>query len=319
MDTAVTGMRAKITPKDFFLWTGAMVALYWNVVSFIFLIFNYVDYAFPNALSYPVDPYQGGMPYEMASLVALIPVYIVLALLIRRDISRDPSRKDVWVRRWAVILTLFVAGASVAVDVITLLASFFRGEELTLAFLLKVAVVLAVSALAFWYFIRDFHGYWDAHAREERALCALFAGVAFVSILAGFFIVGTPYDARQARFDNERVGDLESLEWQVVNYWQGKRKLPTTLDALNDPLGGYTVPLDPTTGASYEYSVSAPLTFALCATFARANENPARAPQAARPAPLAERGDSFAHVAGRACFSRTVDPERYPPAPKTLR
>lgn len=70
---------AKTTPKDFFLWAGAMVALYWSVVAFIFLIFNYINYSLPNNLSYlAANPYDSGVGYEMASIIVLFPVYLVL-------------------------------------------------------------------------------------------------------------------------------------------------------------------------------------------------------------------------------------------------
>ena len=65
-----------------------------------------------------------------------------LMRLIRKSIAADPSRKEIWVRRWALILTLFVAGVAIAVDLITLLTTFLSGEALTTAFLLKVLVIL---------------------------------------------------------------------------------------------------------------------------------------------------------------------------------
>src|SRR5579872_4494089 len=132
--------KARTTPKDFFLWAGAMVALYWSVVAFIFLMFDYINYALPNALQYQSDPYQSSIPYDMASLVVLLPIYLLIMLFIRRDIVRDPARSEVWVRRWLLILTLFVAGVTAAGDLVILLTTFFRGEELTLAFLLKVLI-----------------------------------------------------------------------------------------------------------------------------------------------------------------------------------
>ncbi|MBU6323230.1 MAG: hypothetical protein KGI41_01205 [Patescibacteria group bacterium] len=316
--TAETAARARVTPKDFFMWAGAMLALYWSVVSFVFLIFNYIDYGLPNVLSYRPDPYAGGMPYEMASLLVLAPVYVALALLIRRSIARDPSRRDVWVRRWAVLFTLFAAGATVAIDVITLLTSFFRGEELTLAFLLKVLVVLIVAILAFGYFTYDLRGYWDVHLRTERYLCGAFALIALASIVVGFFIVGTPADARLMRLDAQKTNDLSTIQWQVVNYWQQKAALPATLAALADPLSGSAIPTDPQTGAAYGYRATGTTTFELCADFNRPSLDSATAGPS--PASLGSGStEGWAHAAGQACFARTIDPERYPPAPKTLR
>jgi hypothetical protein len=141
MASTKTISAAKTTAKDFFLWAGAMVSFYWSVIAFILLMFDYINYAMPNPLSYYSDPYQSSIPYDMASIIVLFPIYLVLMWCIRRDIRLDASRQDIWVRRWLIIFTLFVAGVTVAIDLIVLLTTFLRGEELTAAFLLKVLVV----------------------------------------------------------------------------------------------------------------------------------------------------------------------------------
>src|SRR5665213_2188120 len=156
--------KPKTTAKDFFLWFGAMLSFYWSITASIFLLFDYINYLLPNALTYyPADPYQSGISYEMASLIVLLPLYFYLMRLIRKDIAKDPSRKEIWVRRWALILTLFVAGVAIAIDLITLLTTFLNGEELTLAFLLKVLVILVVAIKVFLYFIADLKGYWEKY------------------------------------------------------------------------------------------------------------------------------------------------------------
>src|SRR3989344_4601711 len=166
----ITSIRPKITPKDFFIWLGAMVALYWSVVAFIFLVFGYIDYVFPNPLVYQVDPYSGSIPYEMASILVLFPIYAALIYFIRREIARDPARGEVWIRRWALILTLFIAGFTMAIDVVILLTTFFRGEELTTAFLLKFALVFLVAAVGFMHFAADLKGYWDNNRKKAWAV-----------------------------------------------------------------------------------------------------------------------------------------------------
>lgn len=312
--------KPKVTPKDFFLWAGAMVALYWSVVAFIFLIFNYIDYAFPNALSYLPDPYASGMPYEMASIVVLFPIYLVLMWLIRRDIARDATRKDIWVRRWALIFTLFVAGITVAVDIITLLTSFFRGEELTTAFLLKVLVVFLVAAMAFMHFIADFWGYWEQYPNRRRYVGIGALVVAVVAVFSGFLIVGTPGHARLMRLDDQKVNDLTNIQYHITDYYRQKQRLPAALTDLNNALANFTVPADPQSGAAYEYRVTkAPYSFELCATFnAEGSSQYDRYPTAPVLGPTDEPGNqgNWQHGAGRQCFERTVDPELYPPATK---
>src|SRR3989338_10747565 len=92
--------KPKVTPKDFFLWAGAMVALYGSVISFIALLFEYINHSFPDPLDYYVDPYSGSIRFAMASLIVLVPVTILLMRFIRSDIARESIKSELWVRRW---------------------------------------------------------------------------------------------------------------------------------------------------------------------------------------------------------------------------
>jgi len=319
--------KPKTTPKDFFFWAGAMVAFYWSVLAFIFLIFDYINYTFPNPLSYyPADPYQSGISYEMASIIVLLPIFMFLMRLIRKSIVADPSRKEIWVRRWALILTLFVAGVAIAVDLITLLTTFLNGEALTTAFLLKVVVILLVATGVFMHFSADLKGYWEAFPLRKRAVEIGVAILAVVTIVAGFFIVGTPAEARLARFDAQKVGDLQNIQSQVVYYWQAKQKLPGVITDLNNSLNYGPVPVDPQSGDVYVYQPGEKLSFKLCADFntqSRGSQNSytSQGPYDSRfmPVPAGGKGmmqDNWQHGSGEVCFDRTIDPSFYPPLNK---
>jgi hypothetical protein len=309
--------KARTTPKDFFLWAGAMITLYASAVAFVSLIFSYLNYAFPDRLSYGyygVDPYSGGISYQMASLIVLFPIFLVLMRLIRRDIDADQTRADVWVRRWALYLTLFVAGATVAGDLITLIMYFFNGD-VSMRFVLKILVVLLVSGAGFLHFLADLRGYWREQPSYARMLGWAAGGLVIITIIAGFFIVGTPWQARQYRFDEQRVNDLSNIQSQVVSYWQAKEKLPADLGELNNAISGYAVANDPETGAPYEYRATGALSFELCATFNAPTQAGEGRSSAIMPASPYEKGmvTNWSHGAGRTCYARTIDPELYPP------
>ncbi|MDO8623790.1 MAG: DUF5671 domain-containing protein [bacterium] len=311
--------KPKITPKDFFLWVSAMAFLYVSVFAFVSLIFDYLNYLLPDALQYYAsDPYSGGISYEMASLIVLFPIFLVLMRIVHRDIQIDASRAELWIRRWALYLTLFIAGVTVAGDLITLIMYFFNGD-VTLRFALKVLVILLVALAGFSYFFADLRGYWERNPSKSILLRWATVALVLVTIVAGFFIVGTPWQARLYRFDDQKVSDLQNIQYQIVNYWQLKQKLPTSLINLNDPIAGVIVPVDPQTGEAYEYSVKAPLTFELCATF-NAPTQPYAASSRTYPVPMGslEKGgenDVWQHAAGRVCFTRPIDPELHPPYP----
>ena len=309
-----TQIQAKATPKDFFLWAGAMIALYVSVFSLVTLLFTYIDYAFPDPLTtYYGDPYSGTIRFSMASLIVLFPAYILLMQFIRRDAVADPTRLSIWVRRWALYLALFVAGASIAIDLITLLNTFLGGE-ITSRFVLKVVVVFLVAAGFFMHFLADLKGYWFANPMRVKMVAVGAAVAVLATVVAGFFIIGSPTSARMYTADDLKVQDLTSIQWQVVNFWQAKQKLPTNLSEVADPISGFVVPVDKQTGSSYVYEVVSPTSFSLCAVFNKES----RATSGTTPTPVRPAGseDNWQHLSGKQCFTRTIDPQRYPPNPK---
>jgi hypothetical protein len=317
--------KPKTTPKDFFLWAGAMVSLYGGVIAFISLLFDYINHAYPNPVANYYYDQSSSISYETASLIVLTPVFLVLMRIIRRAIAADPSRRDVWVRRWALFLTLFFAGAAMVVDLIVLINTYLQGEDLTVGFLLKVATVLLVAALGFMHFVADVWGYWEREPFRARMVNYGVALLVLVSIVAGFFIIGTPQQIRAQKQDSIRIQDLQNIQYQVVNYWQSKQKLPAALTDLNDPISNFSVPVDPQTGSNYVYKSTGTTSFQLCATFNAAAAAPYGGTTLARPAapmPAGDVGkpiqDNWQHGAGQQCFDRTIDPQRYPPFQKTL-
>ena len=317
----------KVGAKDFFLWAGAMLALYVAVFNYVALLWDYINYSFPDPLAYyPSDPYQSGISWEMASLIILTPLFLILMWYIRRDIKRDPTRADIWIRRWALYLTLFVAGVTVAVDLIYVLYAFLNGTDITTRFLLKALVVLAVAAIGFMHFLADLWGYWAQYPSRNRTVSFATGILVAVSIAAGFFIVGSPAQARLYRFDDQKVSDLQNIQYQIVNYWQSKQILPTALTDLNDPISNFTVPVDPQAGDLYTYKTTGKMSFQLCATFNAATRGNAALTDrtASAPVPVGMTGpvgkpiaDNWQHDAGQVCFDRTIDPQRYPPFSKT--
>src|SRR3989338_4674310 len=320
--------KPKVTPKDFFLWIASMVALYVSVFAFINLLFDYINYAFPDILNGYIDPYSSSMRFEIASIIVLFPVFLVLMRLIRNDIAANPVKKDLWVRRWALFITVFVAGATVIGDLITLI-NYFLGGEITTRFILKALVVLLVAGGAFLHFLADIRGYWVQYPGRARTLGYAVAVLVLAAIVSGFFIMGSPNEIRMYRFDDRKVGDLTNIQYQIVNYWQLKQKLPATLEDLADPISGFNVPVDPQSGESYKYQVKGALSFDLCAAFNAESKQTnfprgAYGPYYAPKAIMVENGgmpveDSWQHGVGEVCFNRTIDPERYPPFTKPAR
>jgi len=308
--------KPKTTPKDFFLWAGAVISFYWSVISFVLLILQYIDYTFPNALTYyPANPYESAIGYQMASVCVLLPIFLLLSWVIQRDITKNPSLKDLWVRRWALILTLFVASVAMVGDLVALLTTFFNGEEMTTGFLLKVLVIFLVAAGVFMHFIADFGDYWDRFPQRRRLVAIGVVVLATATIISGFLILGTPAEARLALFDSQKVNDLQNIQQQVITYWQAKQTLPRTIAELNNSLT-FMAPVDMQSGEPYRYEATGALTFKLCATFNKSSQpiqfSP-ETPRALEKGGVVSRSDSWQHEVGERCFDRTIDPGLYPP------
>lgn len=311
----------KNTPRDFFLYLFATVALYVSAVNVIALAWQYVNYFFPEPLS---GRYYSGfsepMRFAMATLIILFPAYVWVMRFVNRDIDRHPDKRELWIRRWLIYLTLFIASGVIIGDLVSLVYTFLGGD-LAIRFFLKALSVLVVVGAIFWYYLFNLRRK-PGEAKQARNTLAV-ASVVVVALLVigAFFIVGSPATNRQRAADQKRVNDLQSIQGQLVYYWQQKGKLPARLDELNDPLVGFSVPVDPVTNEAYEYEAQGTLSFDLCATFALKSEGSgatAGSTIITKPVPIGgefETPQYWAHDAGGVCFTRTIDPDRFPRAP----
>ena len=157
---------------------------------------------------------------------------------------------------------------------------------------------------------------------QTRLLTSAVTAIVAVSVVSGLFVVGSPARERLTRLDERRVNDLQIIQNEIINFWQAKETLPTRLNNLQNDLTGFSVPLDPQTGVAYDYRTTGPLQFELCANFVTANDGAlksGRSMAVPMPAPYWEGFGNWQHGEGRSCFTRTIDPERFPPNSKLLK
>lgn len=304
---------SKLTPKDFFLYIGALLTLYWSAGALIALLFATVDTVFRDELQGYIDPYSGGIRFAIASLIVVFPIALVLFTTLKRDALKNPQKFLFPLRRWLYAVTIFVTAAALVGDFIALLNQFLGGE-LTTRFVLKALSVLVVAGFVFWYCLLEIRLKPEAPARIRKEFLIAAILIVLASIVYGFSVMGSPATIRKLRFDERRVSDLQSVQWQIVNYWQQKRRFPKSLAELEDPISGYRAPRDPKTGAPYEFSLGEGFAITLCATFDLPSTAVSRGkPYRALPPP--QLNENWEHGTGRVCFERVVDPELYPPRP----
>lgn len=299
------------TPRDVFMYLLMIGTLYTSIISFLTLLFQYINIGLPDPLGGSITSALEALRAASATLVVVFPVFVFISYLLERENNLAPERREIRIRKWFIYFTLFAAAVTIIVQLARLVYAFYSGD-LSAQFGLKILAVLTVAAGVFGYY------FWDLMKRSgaskaPRAATIIASGVIGISLISGVFVAGTPQTQRALRFDEQRVNDLAAIQSQVMFHWNQKGKLPASLDVLKDDISGFRTPQDPGSGAAYEYTAINPTTFELCATFSHPSRNDMGV---TRPEYLYPYNDTWAHEAGRACFRRTIDPELYKPQPE---
>jgi hypothetical protein len=336
-----TTVSSKMSPKFFFLSLGHVITLIASASSFLMLAFEVLTRKFPDALnavyqygyqSYNFDTARGAI----ATLIIMFPLYLIISHYWNKQVPENMGHVDVGIRKWMIYLILFLAGLMSAIDLVTLVRYFVSGE-ITTRFILKVCAVLLVALFAGWYYmllLKDKKTFWGFQVQLWSAIKA--SAWVLALIIWSFTIIGTPSEQRAWRFDERRIQDLQTIQSQVITYWQQKEKLPATLTDLSNPTSYTSVPVEPEfeKGLKYEYKATGDLSFELCATFSKDMPKgwvegggyggimPMATTDVAVSYPYPGpdgTNDSWDHKVGRTCYERTIDKDIYPPYPKPMK
>ncbi|MFA5084305.1 MAG: DUF5671 domain-containing protein [Candidatus Paceibacterota bacterium] len=314
-------IQTKVSPKHVFLHLFAIIMLYLSVVSFLILIFQYVNILVPDKFSqlgYQAAYHSDLIRFAISSIMIVFPALIWVSWFLDKIYKRELAVREMRSRKWLIYFTLFLAGLVIVGDLISIIWNFLGGE-VTFRFILKSLSVLFVNGLIFGYYLWDVRREFPAKNNKLKYFVWIICALVAVTVISGFFIIGSPQKERIRRFDQQRIYDLQSIQNEVVNYWIKKRVLPANLAALEDPISGYKVPADPQTDSQYEYilkgdgtsSSAFANTFELCAVFGLSDnsENSMTAPAV----PAGSYSQNWQHGAGETCFERKIDKELYPP------
>ncbi len=309
-------MQSKTTAKDFFLYLGILIGLYVSAISFLMLIFTIIDKTLPLANEY-AGGFDGTIRSTIAALIIFFPAFLYVSKLVNNELKANPEKKDIWVRKWMIFFTLFVAGLTILIDLVTLIYRFLGAEDLSARFFLKVFFVLAVAITIFRSTLQDLR----RNSFEPSMIVKIRAGivslVVLVTVIYGVVLIGSPAMQRAKNLDNQRVNDLVSIQSQIVyTEWQNRGMVPANLDALKDPINGYVVPTDPETNEAYGYTKLTKNSFQLCADFKTVNNtNTNTDVRMLKPSYTNGIDENWQHEATTTCFTRTIDPTLYKVAP----
>lgn len=321
--------KPKLNTGFFFLCLGLLITLITSVVSFLNMVFETLNQRFPDVLNasyqYGYSTYQyENIRMSLATLIIFFPVFMIISYFWRKFSKEVMGNIDEIIKKWVVYIILFLSAIVIMVDLVALIRYFISGE-ITTRFILKVAVTFLVAVLVGTYYIFLLRG-----KTSSFKTSMIFGGLGIIFVVSAisysFTIMGSPANQRLLRLDERRINDLQSIQYQVINYWQQKEKLPAKISDLSDPISSYSLPVDPEfeKGNTYEYFVKDNLKFELCATFSRpmpkgwrgySNDGMMPYYRISKPYPSGI-NESWDHQVGRTCFERTIDKELYPPFPK---
>lgn len=330
-----TNVQSKLGIGFFFLCLGVLITLITSVVSFLNLVFETLNKRFPDVLNssyqYGYSTYEyEGIRMALATLIIFFPVFLVISYFWNKFATRGLGHINEIIRKWLIYIILFLSSLVIVVDLVTLVRYFISGE-ITSRFILKVATALVVSVLVGFYYIFLLRRNENSSSKIDMIFGIVAVTLVLSSVIYSFAIMGSPAKQRLFRLDDRRISDLQNIQYQIINFWQQKEKLPEDLSKLSNPLTGYSLPVPPEfeKGEKYEYNVLGPLKFELCATFAlpipkgwREYGGGSVMPMPAfdgrnfsesYPYPGGGTNESWSHEAGRTCFGRTIDKDIYPP------
>jgi hypothetical protein len=124
--------------------------------------------------------------------------------------------------------------------------------------------------------------------------------------------MGSPKTQRLLKQDDKKIEDLQSLQWQIINYWQINGEIPANWSDMKT---------DFQTGKSYEYKKTGTMNFKLCAVFNKEGGNNQDqyqymyneiSPVGYPAKSVASKNEDWRHTAGNYCFEREIDPIAYP-------
>ncbi len=295
-------MQPRSHAKDVFLNLASMITLYSAAAALLNLLFTVINKAFPQVIQYYSYYSTSSISFPVATLIIVFPLYILFMWLIERDLVGSLEGRGSGIRKWLIYITLFISGGLVVGDLVAVVYYFIDGQELTSGFLLKVLSILVVAGAVFWYYITDIRNKLSSSLRKVSAIVAMIFVV--LAIIVGFMVIGSPRTQRLAKYDQQRVVDLQSINQSIVYYYQMNASLPSTLNELSTSGNYSVVPVDPETSQPYEYTLigQSAKAYELCATFNTStvdkNGTPSRVGM--------EYLTAWNHPEGRFCFSQSI-------------
>ena len=299
-------VKHKASPRDFFLHLLSVVALYLSAIGLLTLFFQFVNHFFPDPVTdefYRLDSIRRAVRWGIALLVIVFPIYSWTMVLLERIYKKDPSVKDVRVRKWLIYFTVFVTALIIIGDLVSLVLNFLEGE-FTIRFFLKILAVFFVAASIFWYYLSIVRE--EKKSRVLQIFSYFVVVVVVTSVIGAFFVTGSPAEERVRRLDNKRVQVLEEMTFAVEVYYRDHDVIPANIDDIYANFSQYSNDLLADAGGTFEYEAVGEFEYKLCTTFERESMTTSQYREPRIISPVMEKTLDWNHSEGYTCFEREV-------------
>lgn len=281
--------------RDLFFYLLLFFTLALSALSAGGILFQIINHYWPDAVvNYGPVVQNSSLQWWLACFLVTAPVFLWVSWKLAKDLSAGFTSLDSTVRRVIIYLAMFLASAVIIGDIIGLVFNFVSGQ-LTVRFILKVLVILAIGGwINFYYWsevknLKLIPARWQAYA---------FMVLGFILLVSGFILSGNPFEQQKLVRDQKRINDLQQIYYSVQNYYEFSESsvLPDSLLEISS--GGYYdwLPADPLTGQAYRYQKKSDELYSLCSNFE--TESDSSSAQRYLGANLT----NWTHPAGEYCF-----------------
>lgn len=135
--------------------------------------------------------------------------------------------------------------------------------------------------------------------KKNKITMIILSFIVLATVVYGFLDGGSPQAARNKRFDDTRIQNIQTIRNRVSTYYRTNKVLPPTVleaSANYNNSGNIKMLSDPETNIEYQYQIVSGKEYKICATFSTNTIN--NAPQY-----LLE----YSHPSGLYCFTFNGD------------
>ncbi len=327
METSQNNPKAHLKAIDFFLLLGILISLISTFVSCISLLFKGFDRIMPDTINGYLS-INNSVQNSLAFFIVSVIVLYILEFINKKRINKNKEYLLIPLRKWMLLSVLFILGLVILGDLVTLLKYFLSGE-ITTRFISKVLALFGFSAMVFIYYfhVLTWDNIWSYHSR--RAFSYLGILVAILVVIFGFYLIGSPKTQRLIRIDQQRETTIQTINYNVINYWQTTGEMPKTMADLDKFPGNDSYSFSDQDLSLYTYKLTdlKKRNYELCTTFNLSTDviksymdqsgyTYKSSPVYYGATDIAISSDannlSWDHPAGQYCFKRNIDPKFYP-------